>query len=295
MEPTNSKLTDREIYEFDLTGYLVFKNVLTLEQVKQMNKAIDDYQQGEFYFEFPMWPLLEKDPIFLDLLTLPKVMDVCEEFLGLEFRIDNIWGVQEVPPFVGARNPDNLHGGQMENKRSYQYVWHGNKAYCGQLNFGFALENAPEGDGGFVVVPGSHNQNMAISGVGVFKKILNKTMEDVRWIQNPGLEAGDMIVFTEALVHGSKAWIHKDKPRRNIYYRYSPGCMIWRDYKQIERYASLARNDLEKNLLRAPYVGQPDDIHERPLWDNRLRTRTRPSPGESANPTLFDKIKNFIR
>ena len=68
--------------------------------------------------------------------------------------------------------------------------------------FTFFLTGAAEGDGGFACVPGSHKSNF-----------LDKLPHDVRdfersapYVLQPAVEAGDVLIFTEALVHGTMPW-----------------------------------------------------------------------------------------
>ena len=42
-------------------------------------------------------------------------------------------------------------------------------------------------------------------------------------VVSPSLGAGDLLIFSEALVHGTMRW-NSDKPRRSLLYKYSPGC-----------------------------------------------------------------------
>ena len=63
-----------------------------------------------------------------------------------------------------------------------------------------------------------------------------------------------MLIFTEALVHGTRKWTSNNK-RRSLLYKYSPGYSTWGDPAQLERSRELAQNDLQRALLRPPFVG----------------------------------------
>ena len=63
-----------------------------------------------------------------------------------------------------------------------------------------------------------------------------------------------MLIFTEALVHGTRRW-QSDHRRRSLLYKYSPGYSAWGNAERMQRYEDLATNDLQRALLRPPYVG----------------------------------------
>ena len=64
-----------------------------------------------------------------------------------------------------------------------------------------------------------------------------------------------MLIFTEALVHGTTRWKGANR-RRALLYKYSPGYSTWGKSEQLDQYLDLAQNDLQRDLLRPPYVGQ---------------------------------------
>ena len=63
-----------------------------------------------------------------------------------------------------------------------------------------------------------------------------------------------MLIFTEALVHGTKSWRGTQK-RRALLYKYSPGYSTWGKAENLDQYLDMAANDLHRDLLRPPYVG----------------------------------------
>jgi ectoine hydroxylase-related dioxygenase (phytanoyl-CoA dioxygenase family) len=108
----------------------------------------------------------------------------------------------------------------------------------------YALEDVELGDGGFVGVLGSHKAN-----INTYKPPLDSPL-----VFNPMLKAGDMLIFTESLVHGTLRW-NSDKRRRSLLYKYSPGYSSWSKADQLDQYLELAQTDLQRDLLRPPYVG----------------------------------------
>jgi len=262
----------RQLYEFDLAGYTIVRNFISGEVIEKINRIIDSALQSSFPRKFPY---LHLDPVFLDLLSDKRVLKICNYWLGPYFRLDHAFGIQAAAasqdgPPVGK---ENLHAGPFAEQGGFRYHWFNNRSQCGLLVFAYFLEPVRKGDGGLVLVPGSHKQNFPLTGADVFHKLLNQR-QDAWWIDNPEVSAGDLLIFTEAVVHGTARWKCKEHRRRNIHYSYSPGYQANRDYEQIRKYLPLARNDTEKDLLRPPYVLRFDDDHGQ-LGDNHYRSPVR--------------------
>jgi len=256
-----------ELYLFDLHGYVILKNFLSKEKINKMNKIIDDAHKDDFIIKFPF---LDLNPIFLDLLSDRRVMAICEQLMGKWFRFDHAFGYQEVLPHIGKNDIENLHGGLLEEQRGFQYHWYGGKPYCGQIQFGYAMYDVKPGDGGIVLIPGTHKQNIPLTARQLYYDVLRCDLDEW-WVHKPALNAGDLIIFNEAVIHGTMAWKPKDRPRRSLYYKYCPGYMAWADYSRINYY-HLARNNLEKRLLRGPYVGTFTE--SRPRWEDHYKQPT---------------------
>ena len=50
--------------------------------------------------------------------------------------------------------------------------------------------------------------------------------EDADYVVQPELRAGDVLIFTEALIHGTQAWT-ADHERRTLLFKYSPPHSTW--------------------------------------------------------------------
>ncbi len=79
-------------------------------------------------------------------------------------------------------------------------------------------------------------------------------------IVTPTLSAGDMVVFSESIVHGDSGWRGPSVgPRLQLYFKFAPGWMAWRDPAQQAKYAAYATTDLERRLIAGPWTGRYDD------------------------------------
>ena len=67
------------------------------------------------------------------------------------------------------------------------------------------------------------------------------------------MAAGDVVVFTEALIHGTLPW-RGEEERRTLVYKYSPGNSA---YSHVQWPAELvdACTDRQRLLLQPPSVG----------------------------------------
>lgn len=232
-------MTEAEIFEFDLNGVIIYRSMLTRDQVDHMNGILDQHLTEESYnFRF-----LHLDPVFMEVMAHPGTLNILKTMIGGWLRLDHAYGLQMDTLTVerGDISP-NLHGGPLEDNGEHHYQWYNGKMYNGLTVVMYALEDVNPGDGGFICVPGSHKANMDF-----------KPSVDSHIVVNPSLKAGDMLIFTEALVHGSTTWTSSNK-RRSLLYKYSPGHSTWAIPEQWEKLQALAANDLQRDLLRAPSI-----------------------------------------
>jgi len=207
-------VTDHDRYLFDIRGYLVLRGVLDGEQVALYNAILDrlgpetisDPDQRD---ETLRW-LFDIDPKFAQLMDHEAVLPYLSEFVGGGLRIDGAYSLVKLP---GEGVP--LHA-QPESPRDGTgwYHVHRGRITSGLTGVQWALTDMPPGTGGLCVVPGSHKANFEIA-----LEELTGDAEDV------AVSAGDVIVFTEALTHGSR-W-HGPGSRRVLIYKYCPATVAW--------------------------------------------------------------------
>ena len=249
----------RATFEFDLNGYAILPGELDRADVARLNTIIDasPVAQNAHKFHF-----LDLDRAFLDLLTHPTVAAICASWLNAEYRFDHAWGVQH---FAGETNQrESLHGGPWAEQGFFQYHWHAGRPRCTSLLFGFALEPQLAGDGGLIVVPGSHKSNLGLTGGQVLGQLLDGDHRATPWVVQPVFAAGDLIVMTEATMHGTDAWRARARRRRVLYYQFALGCAasLPSDDPGLEQARRAARTDTELRLLRRPYVAACSGNHQ---------------------------------
>jgi hypothetical protein len=240
-----------EEYSFDTTGITIVRGALSSETVERARAAIKGHgwPAGCPPLKFPV---LHLDRVFWEMMTHRKVLDLSNRFAGEEFRFDHAFGL------FGRNGVRGLHGGPQANQYSCFYIplSRGTRpGLCGQLQFGFTLFGQSPKTGGFCYIPGSHKSVDPRTGGELLDQLYNGQMHH-HSIVVPTLEPGDMVSFTDGLVHGDTLWKGEGEPRMQIYYRMTPGWMCWRDPAQIAKYAEYAETDLERRLLEPPWTGR---------------------------------------
>ena len=214
-------MSDEDKYAFDVQGYVVVKNAISAERVAEMNRWIDAKAEQDESFkgnektvnlnEPMLW-----DPMFRGLIDNPTVMPYLFAMMGDGVRLDHNYGIFLKPGGGGLR----LHGGAMPFDPAQYYHVYQDKIYSGLTVVAYALGDVPEGKGGFGCIPGSHK-----SGFECPEEIRNFSKPSSLVRQVP-CEAGDAIVFTECLMHGTVAWSGEDV-RRTLFFKYCPHHMSW--------------------------------------------------------------------
>ena len=231
-------MTEAEIYEFDLNGYILYRDLIPPADVDRMNAILDDNITLETpnHFGFAHW-----DPIFLELMAHPRTLHIMRTIIGDWMRLDHAYAIK-LNKEDNAH--DNLHGGLRSDQGEHQYQWAFGNMWNGLIVVLYALEDVNPEDGGFICVPGSHK-----ASINTYRPAV-----DSHLVVNPSLRAGDMLIFTEALVHGTRQWMSANR-RRSLLYKYSPGYSTWGPAENLDSLRALASSDLQRDLLRPPYVG----------------------------------------
>jgi len=205
-------MTEAEIYEFDLNGYIVYRNMIPSERVAYMNRILDGCLTEENHgFDF-----ITRDPVFLELMAEPRTLNILRTMIGDWLRLDHAYGMQmDTLTMERGHAQPNLHGGPRKDHGEHHYQWHDGRMYNGLTVVTYALEDVYPGDGGFICVPGSHKGSLDF-----------KPPVDSHLVVNPSFMAGDMLIFTEALIHRTPTW-PSSRRRRALLYKYSPGPSAW--------------------------------------------------------------------
>lgn len=278
-----AEMSEAERYLFDLSGYLIIRNVLSLEEVAECNAALDKHTDeavarsddslrnaikgSPMYGSGP--PRLDlggifewgeiQSRVFKSILAHPRLIPLFHELLGKGYRLDHL-------PFVLMNNKGgegfSLHGGTVdcvsgEYNSNLAYTCHNGSIRSNLLGCNVMLVDHNSGDGGFCVVPGSHKSNFKLPP-GMVDGLACK-----EYIIQPETKAGDVVLFAEGTVHGAMGWM-SDTQRRCALYRFAPATMSYgRSYFGSENtkwpskfYDNL--NEAQKAVLEPPYANRLD-------------------------------------
>ncbi|MDA1075051.1 MAG: phytanoyl-CoA dioxygenase family protein [Proteobacteria bacterium] len=214
-------LTDEQKFLFDLEGYLVIPGVLSDAQCSALRDEADrvwprQASDGTFrrFEDISLW-----GQSFVDLMDHPKVLPVLIELIGSRLRIDHDYCI-----FMRQGDASMpVHGGPRRIETDHWYYYSDGIMRNGLTVATYALNDSKEGDGGFVCIPGSHKTNFMQN---LPESVRNHDVQP-HYVRNPPIGRGDVLIFTEALMHGTRAWCGNAE-RRALLYKYSPPHSTWR-------------------------------------------------------------------
>ena len=290
-------ITEREKFEFDLNGFLVLRNVLSAEEVASANAAIDAHA-AELQSRAPeplrnakrgtlhgadgprldmggmIWWDKPHCDAFRRVLVHPKLIPYYEALCGRGYRLDH-------QPLVvqQERNSEGfaLHGGPIQASGAFspelQYRCGGGALWTSLLAVSVQLTDHGPGDGGFCVVRGSHKLNLPVPKAVAAGE--DSAFAD--HLYSPVTRAGDVVIWSEATVHGARPWVGAHQ-RRIALYRFAPANMGYgRGYlevpsEHVERLTPRQRavvappysTRLERPLVTAQAEGEEGSAVKRP-------------------------------
>jgi hypothetical protein len=234
-------MSDAERFRFDLHGFLVRRRALSPGDVAALNAAVDVLgvpRPGPDIASQRFGGFLPVARRFRDLIDHPAVLEIVRETCGPNVRLDHVYGIAMERATAGL----GLHGGGTPFDPAQHYRADGGRIRTGLMAAQWALVDHPPGGGGFVCVPGSHTSAFP----------LPSTFDRELVVQVP-LGAGDVVVFTEALTHGTLPW-QGEQQRRTLLYKYSPGNSAYSDVTWPAELLD-ACTPRQRLLLQPPSVG----------------------------------------
>ena len=272
-------MSHKHKYLFDLNGYLVLRGVFSPEDVAAANAAVDAH--ADTYHErtgrlrtsglygreshalagdgargrLDMGGLLAWDAphnaVFRSMLNHPALVPAMTELMGVGYRLDHS------PLLLGMEKGSEghtLHGGAIteagEPAWPLRYECVGGQMRNQLLTACLQLTDAPAGAGGFCAVPGSHKANFSIPPA------LADLADDelAEHVVQPPIMAGDVLLFSEATLHGTLPWT-LDHQRRTVIYRFAPaGSAYGRGYAPEWPAAMLAgMSEAQRAVCAPPY------------------------------------------
>lgn len=226
-------LTEAEKWLFDLHGYLVLKQAVAPEDVRRMVELSDAWHACDDA-DLPAPLKSYSDPSTKP--TTPRSINQVEYVDGVFQRLVLNPEIMRVVLALTHNSPQHLGCALTRNTRqSDELAFHGGvsggihhpandyqaadgKVFATFLNAGVSLVDVPPGTG-FVCIPGSHKSH--------FPRPADVTITDgPPVVDNVSVQAGDVVLFTEALCHGALQWTQAT-PRRTVFVRYCTSYASW--------------------------------------------------------------------
>ncbi|MFB6135906.1 MAG: phytanoyl-CoA dioxygenase family protein [Halobacteriaceae archaeon] len=233
--------SDLDDYLFDLRGYLVLEDALTDREVAALDETVDDLRTldpGEWRGHVHRYEgaddgvdlqQIYEAPPFETLIDHPSWIEYVKRFVGNQDDFDAHHGPLYVDENFVRVSPEGqgtpIHSGGHERTKRTQFRYHDGEFHCGQVNVLVALTDFGPGDGGTMVVPGSHKQNFEPP---FLEDARGETLEEVPEAEPVRMEAGDAVLFVDSLMHGSATRTNPGE-RRFAVFRYGPSWGVSRN------------------------------------------------------------------
>ncbi len=161
------------------------------------------------------------EPRFRELICHPRLLPYLEAMLAQRGGLRQLTSpgyYLEHAYLMSMRTGDTgpwFHNGGTPHEPWWAYAVRDGRIHCGLVAVAWALTDAAAGDGGFWCIPGSHKASFP----------LPRAIETYQLVpacaHQPALRAGSMLIFTEALTHGTRDW-RASHERVALFYKYSP-------------------------------------------------------------------------
>jgi len=212
-------LTSEEKWFFDHHGFIILQQVVSAEDIQLMIELGNNWHDmtleelpspltstsraGSYPETIAHWinNVQYGDAVFQRLVLNPEIMRVV------------IALTRSSPCLVDCALTQNYETSDDINFHAsgQDYGIENGEPHAGFVNAGTSLVDVPEGTG-FVCLPGSHKRN--------FEPPENLSIYDSSpTVINVPVNAGDCVIFTEALYHGARRWT-ETYPRYTVFNRY---------------------------------------------------------------------------
>lgn len=255
-------MTQLQEYLFDLRGFLILPNAIDHSHVDDLNVALDqfpDLEWGQWHGNVQRFDnngdaglelqnIVEGGEPFERLIDHRSWLPLMQHFCGEEESYVQGLFIDEC--FASIRRSGGyfaIHSGGYKVPMRCQYHHADGRFRCGMVNVLVALSDIGPGDGGTLVIPGSHKSRLPHPQLGEFG---GKQMDGIEGAIEVHLKKGDALLFVDAIAHGAGERSNPGE-RRAVIYRYGPS---WGNTRHGYRYSPelLARLTPERRAILCP-------------------------------------------
>jgi ectoine hydroxylase-related dioxygenase (phytanoyl-CoA dioxygenase family) len=222
--------TPLDDYLFDLRGYLILRNAVEPALLDDLNDALTsfpDLELGEWHGNVQRFYTTDKAGIelqniveggkpFEDLIDHPSWISYLRRYCGEEDSYVQGLFIDEC--FASIRSSGGffpVHSGGYRGAIRGQYRYKDGVFRCGQVNILLALTEIGPGDGGTMIIPGSHKSNIPHPGTPDYNN--NSPMDSLAGAVEVHINKGDAILFVDGAGHGGSSRVNPGERRVTIY------------------------------------------------------------------------------
>ena len=266
-------MTAKQKYLFDLNGYLHIKDVLAADELSNAQAAIDRLlKMSPDKLPLGIGRSDGDNTSFSHAFSADKSLEVLTWHPVTRPIINELTGGK--PRFCRGRLTINTHHNQKLVRmhcaredcgwQTRQYAVKDRHIYCDDFLCFFYFTDVYPGDGGLVVLPGSHKSEFE-RPTGIFFQNMKDPNHPLHSaLVNVTPRAGDVVILSELTVHGVFIWKPVDRDRRFLTLSYKP------------QYFTTHRGQRHSLL--------PDDV-----WE-----RLSPETQELAQTASYEHIKSIV-
>lgn len=239
--------TGMERFLFDLNGFIVVRGAIAPGLVAACNASLDRLQrlrQGDWAGHvhghtyggregLNLQQIYEGGACWEELIDHPACIERVRAFVGGEGTFDYLHGplfIDECFANIRAEGEAiGIHSGGQEGCSRTRYHVQDGRFHCNQVNVLIAWRDIGPGDGATMVVPASHKANFRHPDFDRcrMRDGAAASAEGVAGAVEVHLRAGDALIFTDAIMHGSAARRNPGQRRISVY-RYGVSWGRWR-------------------------------------------------------------------
>ena len=205
--------TEEQKFVYDLRGWLLIPNVLDAAEISLLREHVVALKEGcdpDTSYPSGRWEMPSQA-----LLDHPVVAGVLREIINPD-RGEDCYGFrcESTVPRLRDTSYEGLepHGGPGIGPLAYSC--RNTQIYSGQTRVVWELNPIARGDGGTLLMSGSHKSSFDVHP--------DHMSMDSPLFDTYSCPAGSVLFFTESLCHAGPPWTNRDRPRISIFTAYSP-------------------------------------------------------------------------
>lgn len=239
--------SEMERFLFDLNGFIIVRGAIDPAHVAACDASLDRLQhlrQGDWSGHvhghtyggregLNLQQIYEGGACWERLIDHPAYIERVRTFVGGEETFDYLHGplfIDECFANIRAEGEAiGIHSGGQEGCSRTRFQVQNGRFHCNQVNVLIAWRDVGPGDGATMVVPASHKANFRHPDFDRYrmKEGQAASAEGVAGAIEVHLKAGDALIFTDAIMHGS-AERRNPGQRRISVYRFGVSWGRWR-------------------------------------------------------------------